>query len=141
MKTYPDLNARKRTVFLSVAAAIAVGVGAAALLFPAQLLASKGTLPSAAANVWMREVGSMLLCVGLIAALVRTHTNSPTLRALILGNAGMQLGLFGVEALAYAQGTITQLGGVLPNLLIHVVLAAGFMYFYADRRGAGFTTG
>lgn len=120
----------QQKTFLTVAAAIALIVGAIAVLFPAALLASKGTLPSAAADVWMREVGVLLVCIGVIASLVRNHADSPTLRVLMLGNLLVQLGLFATEALAYASGVITKLSGVMPNSILHLLLATGFAYFW-----------
>ena len=127
----------QQKTFLTLAATIALGVGSTAVLFPAALLASKGTLPSAAADLWMREVGVLLLCIGVVAVLVRNHADSPTLRVLMLGNLLVQLGLLVTEVLGYANGVITLLSGVLPNALLHVVLAAGFAYFWLRGGEAG----
>ena len=123
----------QQKTFLTIAAAIALGVGTAAVLFPAALLASKGTVPSAAADVWMREVGVLLVCIGVIASLVRSHADSPTMRALMLGNLLVQLGLLATEVLGYTHGVITDLSGLVPNAVLHLVLAAGFAYYW--RRG------
>ncbi|MDD5335294.1 MAG: hypothetical protein PHS32_16300 [Rhodoferax sp.] len=119
-----------RKIFLSLAAVIALGVGSVALLFPADLLASKGTVPSEAANVWMREVGVLLLSLGVIAGLMRGHADSPTLKTLMLGNLLVQLGLFLTEIVGYANGVITKLSGVLPSSALNLLLAAGFAYFW-----------
>lgn len=119
-----------RKVFLTLAAAIALSVGTLALLFPADLLASKGTVPSEAANVWMREVGVLLLCIGVMVGLVRGHADSPTMKALMLGNLLVQLGLLATELVGYTNGVITKLSGVLPNSVLHVLLAMGFAYFW-----------
>ena len=118
-----------RTLFLTLAAAVALAVGATATLFPAALLASKGTVPSLAANVWMRETGVLLLCLGLMAVLVRRQPDSPTLRAVLLANLLAQLDLLATEWLAWANGVITQLAGLLPNTVLHVLLAAGFAHY------------
>ncbi len=120
----------KQKTFLTIAAAIALGVGTGAIVFPAALLASKGTLPSTAADLWMREVGVLLVCIGVIAGLVRSHADSPTMRAFMLGNLLVQLGLLATEVHGYANGVITQLPGVLPNSVLHVLLATGFAYFW-----------
>ncbi|MES2948309.1 MAG: hypothetical protein V4858_07185 [Pseudomonadota bacterium] len=127
----------KQKTFLTIAAAIALGVGTGAIVFPAALLASKGTVPSAAADLWMRETGVLLVCIGVVAGLVRSHTDSPTMRALMLGNLLVQLGLLATEVLGYANGVITQLSGVMPNSVLHIALAAGFAYFW--RCGDGTT--
>lgn len=120
----------QQKTFLTIAATIALAVGTSAVLFPAALLASKGTLPSAAADLWMREVGVLLVCIGVIAGLVRSHADSPTMRVLMLGNVLVQLGLLVTELLGYANGVIPLLSGLMPNAVLHLVLAAGFAYFW-----------
>jgi hypothetical protein len=117
-----------RHTFLTVAGAVALAVGAVALFFPAALLASKG-VTSAAANVWMREVGVLLIAIGVMALLVRNHADSPTLRAFFIGNVIVQLALLPIELLAYRDGVITLLSGIVPNSILHVLLAAAFLYY------------
>ena len=126
----------KRSVFLSVASFIALAVGGFALAAPAALLESKG-ISSAAASVWTREVGVFLIAIGVMVFLVRNHGDSPTLRAVLIGNAIVQIGLLPIEVLAYRAGTITQLAGIVPNTAIHVVLAAGFLYHAATMKLPG----
>lgn len=124
----------QQKTFLTLAAAIALCVGTVAVMFPAALLASKGTVPSAAADVWMREVGVLLVCTGVVAGLVRSHADSPTMRVLMLGNLLVQLGLLATEVLACVQGVITDLSGLVPNAVLHVVLATGFAYYWRRAR-------
>ncbi len=118
-----------RKIFLTMAAAIGLGVGSFALLFPSPLLASKG-VSSVEANIWAREVGVLLIAIGVIAYLVRGHDDSPTLKAILLGNIIIQLGLLSIELLAYQDGIITLLSGIIPNTALHVVLAAGFTFYF-----------
>lgn len=120
-----------RTAFLTVASCIALAVGAFAVLAPAALLASKGVAPSHAAEIWIRELGVALLALAVVAFLVRRLDDSPGLRAFLIGNAVLQLGLFPIELLAYRDGVITRLAGIVPNSVLHVALAAGFAYFAA----------
>ena len=126
----------KRSFFLLIASLIALSVGAFALFAPATLLQSKGVF-SAAANVWTQQVGVFLIAVGVIVFLVRNHEDSPTLRAILAGNAVAQIGLLPIEVLAYKAGTITQLSGIVPNSVIHVILAAGFLYYASAMRYQG----
>lgn len=119
-----------RLLFLSFATLIALVVGTAATLFPAALLESKGVAPTAASCLWMREVGVMLLAMGVVFVRVRTHPDSPTVRALMAGNLLIQLGLLGIEVAGYANGVITLLSGILPNAVLHVVLALGFGWLW-----------
>jgi hypothetical protein len=125
-----------RTTFLTIAATVALCVGAAAIVFPAQLLASKGTVPSEAANVWMREVGVLLIGIGVVVACVRRQPDSPAMRALMLGNFIVQIGLLATELSAYSAGVITKISGVAPNFALHVLLAFGFAYFWGTNRSA-----
>lgn len=117
-----------------LAALIAIGVGAFALTAPHALLASKGVAPSEAAVVWVREVGAALIAAGLIAWIVRTHADSPTLRAVLAGNALLQFMLLPIEPLAYSQGVIAALAGIVPNTVLHLLLGLGFSYFALTMR-------
>jgi hypothetical protein len=121
----------KRSLFLSFAAFVALVVGAFALAAPSVLLATKGVSGSAA-EVWVREVGALLIAIGVTVFTVRNHEDSPTLRALLIGNALVQIGLFPIEVLAYYQGVIPLLSGILPNSIVHLLLAAGFVYYAAN---------
>ena len=125
-----------RKAFLTVVAFIALVVGAFALLAPSALLASKGVAPSEAANVWVREVGIAILATGVATFLLRGHDDTPTLRAFLVGSAVLQAGLFPIEIVAYAHGIITRASGVVPNSVLHVLLAGGFAYFAARVRTA-----
>ncbi len=116
-------------MFLTAAAVIALAVGTFALGFPEGLLASKGVVIGPAAVVWVREVGVALLAIGVMALLVRRAPDSATLRAFLVGNAVLQVGLFPIELLAYRAGTITLASGVVPNSVLHVALASGFAWF------------
>ncbi|CAN5312434.1 hypothetical protein BH11PSE9_BH11PSE9_06770 [soil metagenome] len=116
-----------RFLFLSLAGLVAVSVGAMALLAPEVMLSTKGIHGNAAARVWMREVGAVLLATGVTAWLVRSHEDSPTLRALLWGNALLQIGLLPIELIAHAQGVIATAAGIVPNTVLHVVLAVGFV--------------
>lgn len=121
-----------RKLFLTGVACVAFGVGVVALLGPGLFLETgKGALPSEAAKVMMREVGVLLLAVGLLGWLVRGHPDSPTLRAILVANAALQVGIFPIEIVAYQRGVFPLLSGILPNSVFHVVAAAGFVHFAA----------
>jgi hypothetical protein len=125
----------KRTTFATVASVIALAVGSMALLFPAVLLESKGIVRNAAAEVWVREVGVLLLVAGALLFHVRSHADTPTLKALYLGNLALQLGLLAIEPVAWWHGTIPSLVGIVPNTLVHLLLAAGFAHHAARING------
>lgn len=118
--------------FLTIVALIALAIGSFAAIAPAALLESKGVLPSEAGNLWARELGVALVALGIVTFLARKHEPSPTLRAFLIGNAVLQLGLFPIEIIGYARGVITSLAGIVPNSILHLVLAGAFAY-YASR--------
>jgi len=126
----------KRHVFLTIAALIALTVATLALLWPAHLLHGKGVAPSAAAEVWIREVSVLLIALAVLVLMVRKHDDSPTLRAVLVFNMLVQLGLFPIEIAAYLDGVITRGWGIVPNSVLHLVLAACFAYYARSPRQA-----
>lgn len=122
-----------RKTVLTVVSLSALAVGSVAVFSPATLLAGKGIVANPAAEVWMRQVGVLLIPLGLIAFWVRGHKDSPTLRAVLLGNLLIQAGMFPVEIIAYRSGIIPKLSGIVPNSILHVVLACGLAYALACR--------
>jgi hypothetical protein len=117
----------KRSNFLLWAALVALAVGSFALLTPTTLLATKG-ITSAGANVWAQEVGVFLIATSVTAFLVRHHADSPTLKAILIGNVVVQIGLFVIEVWAFVAGTIPLLSGIIGNSIVHILLATGFGY-------------
>lgn len=116
-----------RKNFLTLAAMIGGTVGLLALAMPEWVLQAKG-ITSEPAAVWVRQVGVLLMATAGAAAAVRAHAGSPTLAVLLWANAFIQLGLLAVEAVAWAAGTLPALSGVLPNGIVHLLLAAGFAW-------------
>jgi hypothetical protein len=123
----------KRSNFLLWAALVALAVGSFALLAPTTLLATKG-ITSAGANVWAQEVGVFLIATGVTAFLVRHHADSPTLKAILIGNVVVQIGLFVIEVWAFVAGTIPLLSGIIGNSIVHILLATGFGYYAVTLR-------
>ena len=123
-----------RQVFLTIISVIASLVGLFAMLFPTTLLESKGVEPIVSTLVWTRETGLLLIAIGLIAFSVRMHEDSETLKAILLGNIIIQIGLFAIELVAYFNCVITKLSGIVPNLRLHILLAMGFIYFWSTMK-------
>lgn len=119
-----------RQIFLTIASIIAFSVGLFAILFPNTLLESKGVEPFVSTLVWTRETGLLLLTIGIIAFSIRKHETSETLKTFLFGNIIIQIGLFVIELLAYFNGVITKLSGIIPNLTLHILLAIGFIHFW-----------
>ena len=116
--SYPIPMSRK--VFLTIVACVALSVGVFALLGSSALLEGKGAVANDASNVMTREVGVLLLSVGLLMSMIRSHPDSPTLRAILI-----------------AQGTFAKLSGITANSVFHVLAATGFVYFASRISAAG----
>ena len=84
--------------------------------------------------MWIRQVGVAILGIGLVSFLIRGHAPSATIRAFLYGNAAHQLMLAPIEVVAFRAGTITKLSGIVPNTVLHVLLATGFLYFASKER-------
>ena len=82
----------------------------------------------------------MLIAAGILAVMVRHHEDSPTLKAILVSNVVIQIGLFMIEALAYRDGIITLLSGIVPNLTLHVCLAGGLIYHIVIMRTSNYRT-
>ncbi|MFK7987561.1 MAG: hypothetical protein AB8I08_16195 [Sandaracinaceae bacterium] len=116
-----------RTTFLTAVAVVAGTIGLFALVLPDVLLvAVKHAEPNPAALVMTRTVGVLLITMGVLNALVRSHSNSPTLRAVLAANLVLQVAIAPIDPLAWLDGTFHTLGSFLPNTGLHIALAAGF---------------
>jgi hypothetical protein len=119
----------RRSWFLTLSSFVALGVGVFAVVLPSALLETKGVaLPNDAATLWVREVGVTILGQGGLLFLVRKHETSPTLRAVLLANALIQLGLLPLEIWAYHERVLMQVSGIVPNSVLHLLLAIGFLF-------------
>jgi hypothetical protein len=83
----------------------------------------------------VREVGVLIFGVGLTLFLLRKHSDSPTMRAVLIGNAVVQIGLLPLEVLAFREGVLTLISGIVPNSVLHVLMATGFLTFALRIRG------
>lgn len=120
-----------RKTFLTIAALIALAIGSLSVIAPDVLLSQvKMATPNSAALVMSRTTGVLLLFASLVAWLVRGHTDTPTLAAVLQANMVLQLMLIPIDPLAYFNGTFQTLGSFVPNTLIHLFLASGFFFYW-----------
>jgi hypothetical protein len=122
----------KRKTFLTVTAVIVLLIGGFALISPAVLITQvKDAAPSETANVMARTVGVLLIFVGVLNFLVKDHEDSATMRAILIANLLLQIGILPIDPSAYASGVYRTLGSFAPNTVIHILLACGFSYYLA----------
>jgi hypothetical protein len=130
-----------RQSFLTFSSVVALAVAVLALCFPRSLLTGKGVVPTPALLVWVREVGALILAAGVTSLLVRKAPDSVAMLGVLVGNAVLHVALLPIEVVAFGQGVIRCLAGVIPNSLVHVVLASGYIIYAwkmhrADQRSA-----
>lgn len=123
-------------LFLTLVSTVAISIGSLALFAPLTLLVEvKHAVPNDAAVVMARTVGVLLISVGLLNFSLRTHVDSPTMRVVLKANAALQLLILPIDPMAYANGTYATLGSFVPNTILHLILAAGFVYFASRPTG------
>jgi hypothetical protein len=124
-----------RKTFLTVTSIIVLCIGGFALTSPGVLIASvKYAAPSETANVMARTVGILLISVGVLNFLVRSHEDSASLRSILIANLVLQLGILPIDPSAYFNGVYRTLGSFAPNTLLHLALASGFIYYLAKMK-------
>jgi len=124
-RTLPSMNLNILLIGTSI---VAIVVGTLAVTRPAAFLESKGATVSAAAIIWMREVGVLIFAQGITAFLLRNEPLTPAVRAFLFGGAVTQFGLLPIEIVGYWRGSLTKLGGVLPNSILHATLGSMLLY-------------
>jgi len=125
----------QRKTFLTLTSCIAVAIGTFVLVAPEVMIENvKSAVPSESANVMARTVGILLITVGILDFLVRNHEDSPTLRAVLIANLVLQIGIMPIDPMAYASGVYKTLASWLPNSILHLMLAAGFVYYLSLQR-------
>lgn len=129
-----------RSTFLSLAALIALVVGAFATFAPDVFLATKGIHGNPAAAVWMRETGVALIAIGVIAWRIRNEPDSAWLRTFLWAIVFVQLALPLIELVAWHEAVLSEVAGVLPGLVINVLLAFGFAFYAKSMQPPALTT-
>ncbi|MDH5233151.1 MAG: hypothetical protein OEZ58_22390 [Gammaproteobacteria bacterium] len=129
-----------RKIFLSLVSIVAISIGTFALLFPSILIIDvKMAIPSETANVMARTVGVLLIAFGVLNYLIRGQRDSQTFRSILIANLLLQLGLVPIDVFAYFSGVFLTLGSFLPNTILHLVLAGGFVYYLKEMKTHGET--
>lgn len=118
--------------FLTVAALLAWAFGLMLLINPTAFYAPTGITMTPLIATLAQAHGATLVGVGTILWLGRSATG-PGLAAILLGNLVVQVLSLGVVIRTMTLGPGT---AVAPGIVIHVVLGAGFAYFWLRSRRA-----
>lgn len=118
-----------RQTFLTIASAVSLLFSAYMIAAPGKMMEGMGVGPNAGTNVVLQAMSVMLLSIAVMTFLARKDPGSQALRAILIGNVVMHTVALPIDWIAYAQGVFTQLSGILPGTIIHVIFALGFIYF------------
>lgn len=132
---WPSYGVAMPRVLLLVASFVPACVGLLALFASAALLTAKGVrVIEPAAIAMTRTVGVALLGVGALNFACRDLASSVSRRRLLAANALLQLMLLPLDPYACAVGAFVGLGSFVPNTVLHVVLAAAFIWAWTRER-------
>ena len=125
----------KRSTFLAVASFIAMAIGLFALSTPVVLLeTAKVAIANGAAVAMTRTVGVLIFCSGILNYMVRNDPDSGTLKSVLVANLLLQVAMMPLDPIAYAVGAFHTLGSFVPNTILHVLLAGGFVFYLSRMR-------
>lgn len=119
-----------RSRFLVIAGAVGCVFGLSMILVPVQMLAGMTTITSACSMNAVRWMGPGILAVGVINIFARKDPGSDALRAIMTGNIVLHLIAWSLDFTDYRAGIVTPSGFALGTV-VHALLAAGFVYYYA----------
>lgn len=123
----------KKSTFLTIAAVISAIFAVYMLLAPDKMMEGLGALPNDSANVVLQATSVMLLSIGVMTFLSRNDEGSPALRGVLIGNIVMHIVALPIDWIAYQKGTFTQISGIIPGTVTHLIFAIGFVYFLAKQ--------
>ena len=118
----------KRSIFLVITAILSALIGVMCLFFPEKLAAGFGVPITPLILMMSREAGATNLSMGILNFFVRNHTDSPSLKIILLFNMIYHLLILPANIYGWSQGImeISQMG---PAFIIHLLLALGFLYY------------
>jgi hypothetical protein len=126
----------KLTLFLALAAAIAIIYGVAFIVVPDFVAVTYGMTPNAALDLLARYFGLTLLGQGVVVWLIKDAVDGKVLRGFLSGFALQSA----IGLLVSIWGTV---GGIMNGMgwsavLIYALLLAGYLYYlFADRAVLG----
>lgn len=119
----------KRQTFLTIAAVVGALFAVVMLASPSKMMENVGGQPNDTTNVVLQVVGVMLFSISVMTFLARKDGGSIALRAILIGSILMHLVSLPIDWIAFQAGTLTQLSGIIPGTIVHVILAVGFIYY------------
>ena len=117
----------KRQTFLTIAAALGTLFSLYMFLAPAKMMEGMGVQSNDTINVILQVMCVMLFTIAFITFLARRDEGSIALRAIIIGSIMMHIISIPIDWVAYQRGIFTQISGLIPGTIIHIILCVGFI--------------
>ncbi|MBI2020568.1 hypothetical protein HYS94_04070 [Candidatus Daviesbacteria bacterium] len=114
--------------FLTIASASAIVFGVPLIFFPQMMAANFGISLDSSGEVFAKTAGAMLVTLGLINWLARNWKDTKALKDLLLADILVQLLTLVIDFMSINSGAMNQMGWI--GVILHIVLAAGLLYFY-----------
>jgi hypothetical protein len=119
----------KRQTFLTIAAAVGALFALYMIAAPAKMMEGMGSEQSDTTNIVLQAMSIMLLSIAVMTFFARKDEGSIALRGIFIGSIVMHITLIPIDWIAYQKGIFTQISGIVPGTVIHIVFAIGFIYY------------
>ena len=118
----------KRSIFLLITAVLGLFIGIMCLLFPDKMAAGFGMTVTPLILMLFREAGACNLSMGYLNFAVRNHSDSKSLKTVLLFNMAYHVLILPANIYGWSQGilSVSQVG---PAFGIHLLLAIGFLLY------------
>jgi len=118
----------KRSIFLLINAVLGLFIGIMCLLFPDKMAAGFSMTITPIILMMIREAGACNLSLGYINFAVRNHSDSKTLKAVLLFNMAYHLLILPANIYGWSQGILST-GQAGSAFGIHLLLAIGYLVY------------
>jgi hypothetical protein len=118
----------KRSIFLITTAVLGFFIGIMCLLFPDKMAASLGVTVTPLILMLIREAGACNLSMGYLNFAVRNHSDSMSLKTVLLFNMAYHVLILPANIYGWSHG-ILPIGQAGPAFSIHLLLAIGFLVY------------
>ena len=117
----------KRQTFLIIAATVGTVFSLYMFLAPAKMMEGMGIQSNDSINAILQVMCVMLFSISVITFLARKDEGSIALRAIIIGSIFMHIASIPIDWIAFQRGVFTQISGLIPGTIVHIILAIGFI--------------
>jgi len=118
----------KRSIFLLITAVLGLLIGIMCLLFPDKMVAGFGVTVTPLILMLIREAGACNLSMGYLNIAVRNHSDSKSLKTVLLFNMAYHVLILPANIYGWLHG-ILSVGQAGPAFVIHLLLAIGFLVY------------